>query len=60
LCVFDLIAIADPASEDASAKKNSGGSLRLQSFRVGPCANSTPQRAHDFKSALRGFAVSLF
>jgi hypothetical protein len=26
LCVFDLIAIADPASEDASAKKNSGGS----------------------------------
>jgi nitrate/nitrite-specific signal transduction histidine kinase len=55
-----LIAIADPASEDASAKKNSGGSLRLQSFRVGPCANSAPQRAHDFKSALRGFAVSLF
>ena len=60
LCVFDLIASANPAGENASAKENISSRFRLQPLCIGTCADSTPQRAHDLKSALRVFIVSLF
>jgi hypothetical protein len=60
LCVFDLIASANPAGENASAKNYISSRFSLQPLCIGACADPTPQRAHDLKSALRVFIVSLF
>jgi hypothetical protein len=60
LCVFDLIASANPAGKNAGAKENIGSRFRFKILCIGTCADSTPQRTHDLKSALRIFIVSLF